>query len=421
MNNPNVTIKDLTEELAAPCQRQEVDHVLAIQDTCQYNFERRRGRFSKDDPDIGVLSDNSSLGLFVHPMLCVDADSGLPFGISSLSLYHLPTDRLLKNEKKYKRLPITEKHSYRWIKSIKESAVNLTKAKKVTVLADRESDMYELFATNFDPRVELLVRSAQNRKLANGQLLHDFLDSQPWLGSYDQKIKGNKKRLDRTATLQIRWASVEIVQPKNIKEGVGEYPDKITMQVVEVREANDQPLKEGEEPIHWYLYTTHPVETLEQALQVVEWYTNRWWIEDFFRLTKNKGFKLEDSQFSNGLALQRLICLVFGEAIRVLSLRQGRKTTKPETATLLFDPAEINLLRALLPQLQGKTSSQSNLNPELSMAWAVWIIARLGGWTPRNIDIRPPGVVTLIRGLRNFNQQAEGFRLAMTIQNALNP
>lgn len=417
MNNPNVKLSDLTDELSAGCSRQQLDHALLIQDTCQYNYESIRGRFAEDDADIGVLADNQSLGLFAHPMIGLDEQTGLPFGIPALKIYHLEKDRPLKKERGYKQLPIEEKHSHRWIESITMSAAALPGVAKMTVIADREGDMYELFATDFDPRVELLIRSAQNRKLTNGLLLHAYMGKEPWEATYEVFIKGNKNRADRQATLQIRWATVEILKPRNVRAGEGEYPKSISIQLVEVKEFRKTELEELEEPIHWYLYTTHPVESFENALQIVVWYTQRWWIEDFFRLTKSQGFELEKSQFGSGIALKKLICLVYGEALRVLSLRQGREQTGEGTATLLFDKTEMQLLKALLPSLQGRTYSQANLNPDSSLAWAVWIIARLGGWAPRNVKLRPPGVITLIRGLQKFNQQVDGFRLALKIRN----
>lgn len=419
MNNEHVTLEDLGEVLSEPCRQQSLDHALLIQDTSQYNYESHRGRFSEEDTDIGVLGDNRSLGLFVHPTLGIDDATGLPFGITDLRIYHLAKDRELKEQRDYTNLPITEKHSCRWIQSIEDSVAKMPKVKSFTAIADREADMYELFTHSLDARVKLLIRSAQNRKLANGQLLHAYLNNQPWQEEYELEIKGNKKRIDRTARMMVRWAIVELVCPEAIKRREKDCPVTISMQVVEVKELVEAAqLAEGEEPIHWYLYTTHEVTNLIQALGVVAWYVKRWWVEDFFRLTKSKGFELEESQFSSGMALKRLIYLVYGEAIKVLGLRQGRELTAPNSATLLFDKTELLLLKALLPPLQGRTASQANLNPTDSMAWAVWIIARLGGWTPRNIKVRPPGVVTLISGLKIFKQRLEGFKLARNMKNS---
>lgn len=416
MNNDNVVLEDLGELLWAPCRTQNLDHALLIQDTSQYNFDSHRGRFSEDDADIGVLGDNRSLGLFVHPTLGFDEATGLPFGIPDLRIYHLPKNRELKGTRKYKKQPVTDKHSYRWIKSIEDSVAKMPDVKAFTCIADREADMYELFAHSFDHRVKLLVRSAQNRKLADGQLLHEYLDGQPWQGEYELEIKDHKQRCDRTAKMLIKWGTVELACPAKLKGKKSGYPATISMQVIEVKEEEGGELAEGEKPIHWYLYTTHEVTSLAQALQVVGWYVKRWWVEDFFRLTKSKGFELEKSQFSSGMALKRLIYLVYGEAIKVLALRQGRTLTVANSAKLVFDDTELLLLKALLPKMEGRTSSQANLNPIDSMAWAVWIIARLGGWTPRNINVRPPGVVTMLNGLKIFKQRLEGFKLAHTMQ-----
>ncbi|MBC6992953.1 IS4 family transposase [Lewinella lacunae] len=411
MNNENVTLEDLGELLSAPCHLQDLDHVVLVQDTTQYNFEAHRGRFSADDADIGVLGDNRSLGLFVHPTLGFDEATGIPFGITDLAIYQLPEDRELKANRGYTKQPITEKHSYRWIKSIEDSVAKMPKVKNFTAIADREADMYELFAHPFDSRVKLLIRSAQNRKLANGQLLHAYLDDQPWQGEYELEIKGNKKRCDRTAQMTIRWSTVEVVCPSSLHRLKKDHPATISIQAIEVKEIEAGERAEGEEPLHWYLYTTHEVTNLVQALQAVEWYVKRWWIEDFFRLTKSQGFELEKSQFSSGMALKRLIYLVYGEAIKVLALRQGRTLTVSDSARLVFDNVELLLLKALLPKLEGRTASQANQNPTNSIAWAVWIIARLGGWTPRNINVRPPGVITLLSGLKIFKQRLEGFKL----------
>ena len=51
-----------------------------------------------------------------------------------------------------------------------------------------------------------------------------------------------------------------------------------------------------------------------------------------------------------------------------------------QDAAIAFTPAEIDTLQALLPTLEGKTALQKNPHPPQSLAWAAWIIAKLGGW-----------------------------------------
>ena len=69
------------------------------------------------------------------------------------------------------------------------------------------------------------------------------------------------------------------------------------------------------------------------------------------------------------------------------------------------------MLSALAHKLEGKTQKQKNpFRPE-SLAWASWVIARLGGWTGYASE-RPPGPITMHNGLTQFAAIAQGFALA---------
>lgn len=62
----------------------------------------------------------------------IDDATGLPSGITDLRIYHLAKDRELKEQKDYTNLPITEKHSCRWIQSIEDSVAKMPKVKSFT-------------------------------------------------------------------------------------------------------------------------------------------------------------------------------------------------------------------------------------------------------------------------------------------------
>ncbi|WP_246757025.1 transposase, partial [Bradyrhizobium neotropicale] len=63
----------------------------------------------------------------------------------------------------------------------------------------------------------------------------------------------------------------------------------------------------GVEPLHWRLLTSHRIANAQDAWRIVEWYKQRWIIEQFFRVLKTQGFKLEDSQIGTARAFHVLM------------------------------------------------------------------------------------------------------------------
>jgi hypothetical protein len=69
---------------------------------------------------------------------------------------------------------------------------------------------------------------------------------------------------------------------------------------------------------------------------------------------------------------------------------------------------EIATVEALNPTLEGKTDRQKNPHPPRSLAWAGWVIARLGNW---HCYGKPPGPITFHRGMERFNAIHQGYIL----------
>ncbi|MEM6717279.1 MAG: IS4 family transposase, partial [Cyanobacteria bacterium P01_C01_bin.147] len=63
--------------------------------------------------------------------------------------------------------------------------------------------------------------------------------------------------------------------------------------------------------------------------------------------------------------------------------------------------------------LNGRTAKQQNPHPTASLAWAAWMIARLGGWSGYRSQ-RPHGIVTFERGLQVFQGMFAVWLLAHT-------
>ncbi|WP_235811656.1 IS4 family transposase [Myroides odoratimimus] len=180
----------------------------------------------------------------------------------------------------------------------------MTESTKITVIADRESDIYEFLATVPNDRCDVLIRSSANRILETEEMrLHEKMCSLPIKHIYNIKVQGNHKRKNREAKMELRYDSVEIKCPHNLK---ADQPKSLTVSCVYVVE-NSETVPKGESPIEWRLLTTHEVESNEIAMLCVEWYKQRWYIEEVFRLIKSEGLKIESTQLESGAALKKLI------------------------------------------------------------------------------------------------------------------
>jgi hypothetical protein len=158
------------------------------------------------------------------------------------------------------------------------------------------------------------------------------------------------------------------------------------------------------------LLTTHQVDDAAMAWQVVAWYRQRWIIEQFFRTLKQQGLQLEDSQLETADRLIKLTAIAARAACTIMQMVQARDGTSAQAASIAFSPAEIETLHALLPEVEGKTDLQKNPHPPNSLAWAAWIIAKLGGWDgyPKS---KPPGPITFRHGFEYFRSIAYGWKL----------
>ncbi|MHC5759669.1 MAG: hypothetical protein ACYTXR_18100, partial [Nostoc sp.] len=143
------------------------------------------GRLSSEG--LGVVGNNTDVGFYIHPTLVLDGESGFPLGLSTLKLWSREIDHADKHERGYKNLPIEEKESYKWLASASESqkCFEAGRAKIVTHIGDRESDLFEEFATVPNKNNHLLIRACLNRRLlGQSQSLFDYLSQQPCEGTY---------------------------------------------------------------------------------------------------------------------------------------------------------------------------------------------------------------------------------------------
>ena len=123
---------------------------------------------------------------------------------------------------------------------------------------------------------------------------------------------------------------------------------------------------------------------------------------------------MESSELETGKALKKLCVIALAVALKITQLRQMRDDQSNEPATIVFDNEEIKVIKALVPQYEGKKKKQKNPFQENSIAWAAWLIARLGGWKGYQNE-SPPGNKTFKWGLDAFCSIYEGYKIAKKI------
>jgi hypothetical protein len=385
VHNERVTPAEMVETARArTLARVQGRHVLAIQDTTSL----------RDDGD--------QHSLHLHPTIAVDALNGSLLGlVDAIFLKRTGGKRATQSTRGFEA-----KESRRWLDATLASAeLAHAGAACVTVVADREGDIYEEFALR-PPEVELVVRVQQDRRLADGTLLSRCLDDVEALGRETIELPGGPSRKARRAALELRARPVRIKAPKRTRAaGAPATPSEAAVWLVEAREV-DPP--KGVKPAHWLLLTTHAVPNLAAARLITGFYRQRWTIEQLFKTMKTKGFDIEASRVEDGGPFENLAAATLIAAVRVLQMARERDGAAKQPLADAFDPADQPAMAAICADLEGKTERQKNPHPPDSLAWATWICARLGGW---NAYYGKPGPVTIYNGLIQLSALVYGWSL----------
>jgi hypothetical protein len=412
--NPKVTAEKIVagwsdRTVAAVAGR----HVLAIQDTTEVRVpttaQRRRG--------LGPIGHGNIYGVLVHAMLAVDAATGACLGLVGGQVWTRPGVVATPHRAR----PLAERESVRWLAAAEQAKAVLEPASLVTVIDDREGDIYAKWASVPTPSCHLLTRVSGDRCLAGSGAPHERVRGDPggmlFAAAADFAAAGRRAivlpasepgRPKRSALLELRHGAVAIRRPHG--EWDRHLPASVELRLIEVQEV-DPPA--DAEPVHWRLLTTHAIADADAAWRIVGWYRLRWVIEQLFRVMKSQGLQLEDSQIGSAERLVKLAAIATKAACIDIQLVQERDGKDRLPAAHVFSEPEIETLAALQPTLEGRTERQQNPHSPRSLAWAAWCIARLGGW---NCYYKPPGPITFRRGMEQFYAIHRGRELEMRLQ-----
>lgn len=436
-------------------------HILIIEDTTEVSFG-----LEPNKKELGKIGNGHHSGFFFHPAICLDAQNGGCLGLGSADVYvrdaYEPTEgelnsakesldksalkKLVKGgktaadlsdvkppsakaiaslarERHQSHLTFEEKNRYRWLKTATDAAQYYQQAARKTVITDCEGDIYQLFVGFVVQNLDFVIRTYHNRYLEHLKSEYTLrTQSEQWTVQccYKLKLPATDKRSAHEAILNVRYQKVAIACPEQAAkdiltlpsqpiETLVAMPEQLILYAVRVSE-DPSSVVNNEKPIDWLLLTSHEVESCEQALEIIQFYCWRWVIEQVFRTLKSKGLNIQSSRLDDYDALTKLALLALIAAVQILQLVQARDGKTEQKSDEVFDPTEIQVIEQLNKQLEGKTAKQKNPHPPLSLAFAAWVIARLGGWKP-NASPRPPGPITLFDGMIIFHNIVCGYRL----------
>jgi hypothetical protein len=371
--------------------------VLVVQDTTGLNFA--------DHPateGLGLLGAGrqGALGMWLHSSLAF-APEGRALGVVAVQRWVRDPKEFGKAARRHER-PIEEKESFRWLQSY-QATVQCARENPRTQfinIADREGDLYELFAlAGQHPGVGVLVRARHERRDQCGSTLSELLAAQPLAGTLEMEVPRKPGQPARRAWLGVKFTAVTL-QPPARQSG----EPALSLWVVEAQEI--LPAGSPRKAICWRLVTNVAVRDFASAVERMGWYRKRWSIEEYHRILKS-GCGVQQRQLETVERLGKIIMLDLLVAWRVLELTRAARQPETLKAREYFGEDEL----AVLKQWQLKNGQA--VNPEMTVREAVRVIAQWGGFLARKSD-GEPGSMTLWRGLERLSQITLGYQLAKT-------
>ena len=237
----------------------------------------------------GKVGNGRDIGLFVHPVIALDAPQGdapqgdapqgdapegdAPeggvLGLVDAEMIHRPTGPVAHRRSRNAE----EKESRRWLRGMESAGPTLAAASRITMVEDREGDIYDQFARRPEA-VHLLVRAARDRSVGPGLKL--FATAAGWaeVDRHGVTVPAKRARYgagardERSTVVAVRSGEVEVSRPASAARCL-----PARLRVVDVREVDAPPA--GQQAVPWCLLTTHAVETPADARRMVAWYRRR--------------------------------------------------------------------------------------------------------------------------------------------------
>ena len=296
LDNPALDWRDLLEVHTVRAGERLQGHpvVLCLQDTTEADLTSQPGIAG-----LGRLSYEAQPGLDVHPTL-VGTPDGVALGVIDAWIW----------AREPKEVP-SVKESTRWLEGyeiVADWAAQVPDTRLVYV-ADREGAIRALMnlAAQRGHPADWLVRATHNRKTAPGEKLWDRLAQTEPLGAVEFLLPAAPGRA-------ARWVRQTLDAERVTLPAHGGAPALAVTALL----AREEYPPAGEQAVEWRLLTNRLAETLEQVVELIEWYRRRWLIEIFFRILKS-GCRIEALQLGTLERLERALVISLIIAWRIFA------------------------------------------------------------------------------------------------------
>lgn len=408
--NPKVSFdKILAPHSAATitrCSSEKI--VLVVEDTTEMDFTDNS--ILQDLPRLDHLERR---GFYCHTSLAINMDGNV-LGIISNKFFERENDSIHKT-RNYKQTAKEQKESYRWVEGIQKASKLSKKLEntKVVYVADRESDTFHCLyeAKKKETSCDIVIRSNRNRnttiKIAKSRgkkfrKIYDLLEELQPVGQITFQTQGGHGKKSREVTQTIRYGTFTVKAPSN---NIAEKYSDISINLIMVKEI-DPP--KGYKPVEWILWTTLPVDTIEEVLEIIKMYCLRYKIEVFFKFLKVY-CDVEELKLIEASRLKACVTLYMIVAWRLQHIQRLAKSKPDEPCTLTFTELEWKVV--YLWKLQKEKLSFDQLPKQApTQKEFIQILGRLGGHLGRKGD-GEIGPKSICEGYAKMSGMVEGWEL----------
>jgi hypothetical protein len=363
LDRPEVTLAAVTaphRAMTRAAAAASPEPVLFVQDGTCLDLTRHNAMTGR-----GRIGDDGGFGFLAHDCLALAAGDGRVLGLADLQVWARTQPPKKGRESR------TARRKRRTEADVSAECVEAVGPCPEGCLwvsvGDREADVLSHVADARATGWHVLIRVCQDRRIAGGHLLPTLRGLAP-MATRTVVLRNDHQRV---VEVSVAWTAVTLRPARLRRDG------RAALACAGVRVWG--------EGLEWLLLTTLPVDDERAAQEKVDWYCQRWTIEQYHKALKT-GCRVEQRQVRT---VERFLPLLGFYAVVAVRLLQLRATARLEPDAPTKEPPA---MQALLAGALGLAVDRVATRRGFCHA-----LARLGGFLGRKSD-GEPGWQTLWRG-----------------------